>query len=90
MVDNSRITKLISMSMDDELPQEGQRELEQQLARDKRTRRIHEVMLAMRKMFKRKESSINVELPRDVKLRIEDRLRTAFLESDTIRLTNQR
>lgn len=90
MVDNSRITKLISMSMDDELPQEGQRELEQQLAHDERTRRIHEVMLAIRKMFKRKESSVNVDLPPDVKLRIEGRLREAFHESDSIRLTNQR
>ena len=87
MVDNSRITKLISMSMDDELPQESQRELDQQLAGDKRIRRIREVMLTIRKMFERKESTINAELPPDVKLRMEHRLRAAFLESDSTRIT---
>ena len=89
MVDNGRITKLISMSMDDELPQESQRELEQQLSRDKRTRLLHEVMLAIRKMFERRETAIQVELPAEARLRLEERIRAAFLESDATRMTKQ-
>ena len=73
MEDYNRITQLISMSMEGQLSEEKQIELEQRLASDPRARLIHSMLINFRQMF-RGRACVDAPMPTESKRRLQARI----------------
>lgn len=82
MIDQKHVSKLISMSMDRQLSAQELDELRDELAMDEASRRLGDVMRALREMLGKRSEPVGHPLPEQTKRRLRSQIQAHF-GSDT-------
>lgn len=88
MLDGTKFTKLVSMSLDKPLSPEELHVIELQVSNDKRSRRIRDVLVAVHRLFARHEIAGKSQMPPEAKNRVQTQIAEVLSHSNSTTATD--
>ena len=83
MVRQIRLTELVSRSLDQQLSQEQQSELQALIERDIKNRKLRNLMFAIHSMVSNPSEAQETRMPSDAKERLRQRIHAAVTQTQT-------